>query len=120
MDIEIVRTVEDDYRLWDGDTYLADCGKGVEGEERAKAIWDEIMNLQVANDELRGRLAALHAILTDPVNQLEQTKAGYYIYRFNLETMHQIADAIGLPKAEPEPFMVFYALSELPHLIRPD
>jgi hypothetical protein len=58
--------------------------------------------------------------LTDPVNQLEQTKGGYYIYRFDLETMHEIADALGIEKAAPEPFMATYTLDELPRLIRPD
>lgn len=65
MDIEIVKTIEDGYRLWDGDQFLADCGKGVEGEERAKAVWDEIMNLQVANEELRADLDRARAILDD-------------------------------------------------------
>lgn len=61
MNIEIVKTIEGSYCLWDGPHYLADCGKGVEGEERAKAVWDEIMNLQVANSELlaeRNRLTS--------------------------------------------------------------
>ena len=52
------------------------------------------------------RLAILHEILTDPCNQLEQTRAGYYIYRFNLETMHRIADAIGIEPA-PELFVCY-------------
>jgi hypothetical protein len=64
------------------------------------------------------RLAVLHEILTDPVNQLEQTKGGYYIYRFNLETMHRIADAIGLPRTEPVPMMACYLPEELGRLIR--
>lgn len=61
MDIEIVRTVEDSYRLWDGDRFLADCGKGVEGEDRAKAVWDEIANLQLANSTLRQQVDELLA-----------------------------------------------------------
>jgi hypothetical protein len=53
MDIEIIKTVCGHFRLWNGSTYLADCGKGAEGEERATAIWDEIKNLQLANEAMR-------------------------------------------------------------------
>ena len=64
------------------------------------------------------RLAILHEILTDPCNQLEQTKGGYYIYRFDLETMRRIAVAIGIEPA-PELF-VCYRPEELGRLVRPD
>lgn len=65
-------------------------------------------------------LDTLKEILTDPVNQLEQTKGGYYIYRFDLETMHRIADAIGVPKSEPADVFACYTPSELGQLIQPD
>lgn len=70
------------------------------------------------SDELQRRLDILKEILTDPVNQLEQTKGGYYIYRFDLETMHRIADAIGIGQAPSVPFMATYTLEELVHLIK--
>lgn len=63
MDIEIVRTTHDTYRLYDGDRFLAVCGAGVKGEERAKAVWDEIMNLQTANDVLLAELEAARAVI---------------------------------------------------------
>jgi hypothetical protein len=40
------------------------------------------------------RLAVLREILTDITNQVEVTRLGYYIYRFDLETMQQIAAAL--------------------------
>lgn len=49
MDIEIVESVRGDYRLFDGDRFLADCGSGQEGEQRAK----EIKALEVSNGRLR-------------------------------------------------------------------
>lgn len=119
MDIEIVKTIKDDYRLWDGDKLLADCGKGPEGEARATALWNEIRNLQVAGSELRACLETLKAILTDPANQVE-VSGGYYIYRFDLEMMRRIADAIGIPRGEPVEAVNCYTLAELPGLIRPD
>lgn len=72
--------------------------------------------LRVKVAQLEVRLSALKEILTDPVNQLEQTKGGYYIYRFDLETMHRIADAIGLPKAGE--VLASYTPQELTKLIR--
>jgi len=66
---------------------------------------------------LAGRLEALRAILTDPVNQLEQTKAGYYIYRFDHETMHEIADAIGLVRVA-EQTLAFLAPAPAPSCTR--
>jgi len=64
------------------------------------------------------RLAVLDDILTDPVNQLEVTKGGYFIYRFDLETMHRIADALGVPSAQPIPFANCYTLQELTQFIK--
>lgn len=66
----------------------------------------------------RVALAALNEILTDPVNQLEQTKGGYYIYRFDLETMHRIADALGIESAPTQPTLSYYTPNELTKLIR--
>lgn len=74
----------------------------------------------ISDDELKIRLETLKTILTDPVNQLEVTKGGYYIYRFDLETMHRIADAIGIPRGDPVDVFNCYTLAELPGLIKPD
>lgn len=63
-------------------------------------------------------LETLCEILTDPVNQLEQTPGGYYIYRFDLETMHRIADALGVPKAGTIDLMPCYTPEELGRLIK--
>jgi hypothetical protein len=62
------------------------------------------------------RLAVLHEILTDPANQVEQTADYHYIYRFDLGTMHRIADALGLPRTEP--VLTSYRPEELGRLFR--
>jgi hypothetical protein len=67
-------------------------------------------------DALSERMDALRAILIDPANQLEQTKIGYYIYRFDPETMHAIADALGFVKVVPPSTLAFSAVEELPQL----
>lgn len=74
----------------------------------------------ISDDELKVRLEVLKEILTDPVNQLEQTKGGHYIYRFDLETMRRIADAIGILRGDPVDMLNCYTLEELPRLIKPD
>lgn len=65
--------------------------------------------------QAEAEIAVLKEILTDPMNQLEQT-SGHYTYRFDLETMHRIADAIGLPKAGD--VLASYTPQELTKLIR--
>ena len=88
-------------------------------------LYDRIVMMERAYNEERDRadglaerLDTLHTILSDPVNQLEQTKTGYYIYRFNLEAMHRIADALGIERLDP--VMTCYTLAELTQLIQPD
>lgn len=120
MNIEIVKTIKDDYRLWDGDKLLADCGKGPEGEARATALWNEIRNLQVAGGESRACLETLKAILTDPANQVEVSADGHYIYSFDPATMRRIASAIGIPRGEPVEMFNCYTREELSGLIKPD
>lgn len=92
--------------------------------KRLKAIYAELLaqghRTMLDYLQVEKRLTTLAEILTDPVNQLEQTPGGYYIYRFDLATMHHIADAIGVPKSEPVAMMATYTLEELPQLIRPD
>lgn len=82
-----------------------------------KEALTEAIERHIAPDQ--ERLASLRSILTDPVNQLEVTKGGYYIYRFDLETMHRIADAVGIPKAEEAPTLHSYTPDELARLILP-
>lgn len=68
-------------------------------------------------------LAVLREILTDIVNQLEVTPRGYYIYRFDLKTMHRIADAIGIAPSDGivvGPVLAAYQIDELGNLIRPE
>jgi hypothetical protein len=55
MDIEVLKNRGGHFCLWDGSRFLADCGKGPEGEERATAIWDKIKNLQAANEALQNQ-----------------------------------------------------------------
>ena len=45
------------------------------------------------------RLTELREMMSDIQYQLEQTKGGYYIYRFDLEAMHRMADALGIAAA---------------------
>lgn len=54
----------------------------------------------VSDDELKIRLDILKTILSDPANTVEVSADGYYIYRFDLETMRRIADAIGIPRGD--------------------
>ncbi len=68
---------------------------------------------------LEKQASELKEILTDPVNQLEVTKGGYYIYRFDLETMHRIADALGVERNENPPAIASYTPFELTQLIKP-
>lgn len=63
MEIEVIKSVDDGYSLWNGDKWLADCGKGPEGEDRANAVFDEIVNLQLANENLRAELEATKRVL---------------------------------------------------------
>lgn len=73
----------------------------------------------VSDEELQIRLETLKAILTNPVNQIEVSADGHYIYSFDLETMHRIADAIGIPRGDPVETFNCYTLEELPGLIKP-
>jgi hypothetical protein len=68
---------------------------------------------------LEKRLAELREMLTDIQYQLEQTKGGYYIYRFNIEAMHRMADALGIEgKVDTAPTLAFYTPEELTRLIK--
>lgn len=87
MDIEIIENQGGHFRLWDGSRFLADCGKGPEGEERAKVIWDEIKNLQMANDELKARVGrdgliqSLRRFAESAGVEFEQTDAEHWAWR---------------------------------------
>lgn len=54
----------------------------------------------ISDDELKVRLETLKIILSDPANQVEVSSEGRYIYSFDLETMCQIVDAIGVAKSD--------------------
>jgi hypothetical protein len=65
------------------------------------------------------RLAELREIMSDIQYQFEQTKYGYYLYRFDVEAMHRIADAVGIePAGEGVPFINCYTPQELGRLIK--
>lgn len=91
--------------------------KNYEPNELEEVLVSHIQGLMDAHEE---RAAALRSILTDPVNQLEVTKGGYYIYRFDLETMHRIADALVVeikPNNHPLSVLASYTPEELTRLI---
>jgi hypothetical protein len=68
---------------------------------------------------LEKRLAELREMMSDVQYQLEHTKGGYYIYRFDLEAMHRMADALGIEgKVAPAPVLAFYTPEELTRLIQ--
>lgn len=86
-----------------------------EPEEMIEAIAHAI---RAHERPLTKRLGELHEILTDPVNQLERTKGGYYIYRFDVETMRRIADAIGIEPSKPVDMFAYYTPEELTQRIK--
>jgi hypothetical protein len=90
--------------------------QATEPEEMAEAIAHSIRAHQ---KPLERRLADLNAIMADIQYQLEVTKGGYYIYRFDLEAMHRIADALGIePVSSPTPVLASYTPEELTRLIK--